>query len=176
MNWIARPLSRAGCWSASRMASSNGSRTRSPCPWVTWMLVATMLGWIDTMVNQPGLDFAPKGGSDYKPQELRTSEELVEALDGAVAKARAALSGTTDEHLMRVGNRIRAVGAAVSAGRTRRCLLTGVCLRWPARGRPPASLNAPGSVPGSRRAARPAASRIASRSPGGAWAWEGRRR
>ena len=64
------------------------------------MLVATMLGWIETMVNQPGLDFAPKGGSDYKPQELRTSKELVEALDGAVAKARAALSGTTDEHLM----------------------------------------------------------------------------
>ena len=64
------------------------------------MLVATMLGWIDTMVNQDGLDFAPKGGSAYKPQELRTSRELVEALDGAVAKARSALSGTTDEHLM----------------------------------------------------------------------------
>jgi uncharacterized damage-inducible protein DinB len=63
-------------------------------------LVATMLGWIDMMVNQEALDFAPKGGSGYKPQELRTTRELVQALDGAVAKARAALSGTTDEHLM----------------------------------------------------------------------------
>jgi len=64
------------------------------------MLVATMIGWIDTMVNQEGLDFAPKGGSAHKPPELRTSRDLVQALDGAVAKARAALSGTTDEHLM----------------------------------------------------------------------------
>lgn len=63
-------------------------------------LVATMLGWIDTMVNQDQLDFAPKGGSEYKAPELRTSSDLVQALDGAVAKARAALSGTTDEHLM----------------------------------------------------------------------------
>lgn len=64
------------------------------------MLVATMLGWIDTMVNQPGLDFAPKDGGGYKPHELRTARELVEGLDDAVARARAALSGTTDEHLM----------------------------------------------------------------------------
>ena len=60
-------------------------------------LVATMLGWIDTMVNQDGLDFAPTGGSGHKPAELRTSRDLVQALDGAVAKARVALSGTTDE-------------------------------------------------------------------------------
>jgi uncharacterized damage-inducible protein DinB len=64
------------------------------------MLVATMLGWTDTMVNKEGLDFAPKGGSGYKPAELRTSGELVAALDEAVDKARKALTGTTDEHLM----------------------------------------------------------------------------
>jgi len=63
-------------------------------------LVATMPAWIDMMVNQEGLDFAPKGGSGYKAPELRTSRELVQALEGSVAKARAALSGTTDTHLM----------------------------------------------------------------------------
>jgi len=63
-------------------------------------LVATMPGWIDMMVNQDQLDFAPKEPSGYKPPELRTSRELVEAFDAALAKGRAALKGTTDEHLM----------------------------------------------------------------------------
>ena len=63
-------------------------------------LVATMPYWIDTMVNQPELDFAPKGGSNYKPQELKTPQELVKALEDSVAKAQAALRGTTDAHLM----------------------------------------------------------------------------
>lgn len=63
-------------------------------------LVATMPAWIDTMVNQDGLDFAPKDGSKYEARELRTSGDLVKALEEAVEKARAALKGTTDEHLM----------------------------------------------------------------------------
>lgn len=63
-------------------------------------LVATMPSWIDAMVNQEGLDFAPKGGSTYKPPELRTSRDLVQALEESVAKARAALKGTTDKHLL----------------------------------------------------------------------------
>src|SRR5207249_1770213 len=51
------------------------------------------------------------GGSTFKPQELRTSRELVEALDGNVAQARKALANTTDEHLMKpwrflVGGRV----------------------------------------------------------------------
>ena len=65
------------------------------------ILVATMPGWIDMMVNQDQLDVAPKdAGSGYKRPELRGSRELVPAFDGATAKARAALEGTTDEHLM----------------------------------------------------------------------------
>ena len=76
-------------------------------------LVATMPGWIETMVNQDQLDFAPKGGSAYKPAELRTSGDLVQALDGAVAKARAALAATTDEHLL-TGWKLLAGGRLVS--------------------------------------------------------------
>jgi uncharacterized damage-inducible protein DinB len=64
------------------------------------ILVATMPSWIDTMVNHDELDFAPKGGSGYKPPEIRTAGEYVKALEDSVAKAKAALKGTTDEHLL----------------------------------------------------------------------------
>ncbi|HEY3203826.1 MAG TPA: DinB family protein [Thermoanaerobaculia bacterium] len=76
-------------------------------------LVATMPGWVDMMVNQDELDFAPKGGSGYKAPELRTSRELVQSFDGAVAKARAALAGTTDTHLL-TSWRLLAGGRVVS--------------------------------------------------------------
>jgi uncharacterized damage-inducible protein DinB len=62
-------------------------------------LVATMPAWIDAMVNQDQLDFAPKEPSGYEPPDLRTSRDLVEAFDAALSKGRAALQGTTDEHL-----------------------------------------------------------------------------
>lgn len=63
-------------------------------------LVATMPGWIDSMVNQDELDFAPKEPSDYKPPELRTSGDLLTAFDVAFSKGHAALRSTNDEHLM----------------------------------------------------------------------------
>ncbi|HEX9149344.1 MAG TPA: DinB family protein [Thermoanaerobaculia bacterium] len=62
-------------------------------------LVATMPGWIDAMVNLDQLDFAPKEPSAYKPPELRTNRELLEAFDAALAKGHAALRATNDEHL-----------------------------------------------------------------------------
>ena len=63
-------------------------------------LVATIIGWIDMMVKQEGIDFNPPGGQKNKPKEMTTSRELVEALDASVAKARQALANTTDEHLL----------------------------------------------------------------------------
>lgn len=64
-------------------------------------LVATMPRWIDYMINQDELDFAPVGGNnENKPPEMRTTAELVAWFDESVEKARAALAGTTDEHLM----------------------------------------------------------------------------
>src|SRR5262249_56453948 len=43
----------------------------------------------------------PGGGSNYTPPPMNTREERVKAVEGAVAKARQALTGTTDEHLMK---------------------------------------------------------------------------
>jgi uncharacterized damage-inducible protein DinB len=63
-------------------------------------LNATMLGWIDMMVNQDELDMAPKDGPRFRPKELKTNSELLAALDESVAKARKALENTTDEHLL----------------------------------------------------------------------------
>ena len=64
-------------------------------------LVATILGWIDFMVNEDQLDMTPKGDSKYKQKDLTTTSELLAALDESVAKARKALENTTDEHLMK---------------------------------------------------------------------------
>jgi uncharacterized damage-inducible protein DinB len=63
-------------------------------------LVATMPGWVAMMINQDELDLNPPGGSQYKQEEFGTSRELLEAHDAALAKAREALTNTTDEHLM----------------------------------------------------------------------------
>jgi uncharacterized damage-inducible protein DinB len=59
-------------------------------------LVAGMFGWIATMVESEELDLA--GGA--RPSASTASERLA-LFDKSVADARAALSKTTDEHLMK---------------------------------------------------------------------------
>jgi uncharacterized damage-inducible protein DinB len=59
-------------------------------------LVARMLSWPVFMINKDELDLA----TQEKPRPLRTSRELVDALDQGLAEAREALANTTDEHLM----------------------------------------------------------------------------
>jgi uncharacterized damage-inducible protein DinB len=62
-------------------------------------MVATIPTWITMIVKQDELDIAPKGGPTQKPAQRNTSAEYLEALDAAASDARAALSGTTDDHL-----------------------------------------------------------------------------
>lgn len=70
-------------------------------------LVATMPGWVAMAIVQDELDLNPPGGvppeagadSGYEPLVWSARGELTAALDDAAAKARAALAGTTDEHL-----------------------------------------------------------------------------
>jgi uncharacterized damage-inducible protein DinB len=62
-------------------------------------MVATMPSWIAMMIKQDELDIAPKDGPKHKPAPRNTSGEYVQALDKAAAEARAALAGTSDEHL-----------------------------------------------------------------------------
>ncbi len=63
-------------------------------------LVATMPSWIAMAIQQDELDLNPPGGSTYQPTSWVTTQELLQAHDEAVAKGRAALRDTTDEHLL----------------------------------------------------------------------------
>jgi uncharacterized damage-inducible protein DinB len=74
-------------------------------------LVATMLSWLVFMINKDELDLA----THEKSQPLRTSRELVDALDQRLAEAREALANTTDEHLMTTW-RLLVAGKVVSEG------------------------------------------------------------
>jgi len=59
-------------------------------------LVARLPSWPVFMIKQDELEL-----TSYKQEPLRTSIELVQALDRGVADAREALANTTDEHLMK---------------------------------------------------------------------------
>jgi len=77
------------------------------------MLVARMPSWVALIVNRDELDLNPPGGSNISQAPLRTSADLVRALDEGVAEARKALAGTTDDHLMKPW-RLLVSGRAVS--------------------------------------------------------------
>ena len=64
-------------------------------------LVAGMPSWLPMIINRDELDLSPPGGSNVSQRPLLTRAELVQALDEGVAEARRALSGTTDEHLLK---------------------------------------------------------------------------
>lgn len=63
------------------------------------MMVATMPDWLGMVVQMDELDIAPKDGPKFTPPPLKSSADLVRALDAAVEKGRAALRGTDDAHL-----------------------------------------------------------------------------
>jgi uncharacterized damage-inducible protein DinB len=63
-------------------------------------LVAGMPGWVSMIINMDELDLNPPGGGQ-RPQPLKTAHELVHAHDEGVKGARAALLGTTEEHLLK---------------------------------------------------------------------------
>jgi len=63
------------------------------------MLIARMPSWIAMIIDRDELDLKPAGGSNVDQSPLRTSAELVQALDEGVVEARKALASTNDEHL-----------------------------------------------------------------------------
>ena len=62
-------------------------------------MVATIPSWVQMMIVRDDLDIAPADGSTMKREPNKTSDALVAALDKTAAEARAALQGTTDQHL-----------------------------------------------------------------------------
>ncbi|HEY2039316.1 MAG TPA: DinB family protein [Edaphobacter sp.] len=64
-------------------------------------LVATMPTWIDMMIHQDEIDYAPVNEENKnKPIEWKTTAELLALFDDSMKKGIAALESTTDEHLM----------------------------------------------------------------------------
>lgn len=63
--------------------------------------VAELSGWGATIINQDELDFRPVGAPPMKPTVMNSRKELLEIFDKKVAEARAAISGASDEHLLK---------------------------------------------------------------------------
>ena len=74
-------------------------------------MVASMPSWFPLIINQDELDLTPPGGGQWRQPSV---SELVQVHDKAVADARAALEGTTDDFLLTTRWRLRAGGRVVS--------------------------------------------------------------
>jgi len=61
-------------------------------------LVATMAGWIESMVKEDAMDLAAPGR--YQALTFPTTRELLSAFDAELERARAALGNAHDAHLL----------------------------------------------------------------------------
>jgi uncharacterized damage-inducible protein DinB len=75
-------------------------------------LVASMPSWITLIITQDELNLTPPAGSGQYQQPA--TNELAQALERHVAKARESLSNTTDEFLLTTNWRLIAGGQVVS--------------------------------------------------------------
>ena len=65
------------------------------------MMIAGMPAWLSMIVEKDEFDLNPPGGgSSSFARELKTNKELLDSLDTGIEGARAALSSTTEEHLL----------------------------------------------------------------------------
>jgi uncharacterized damage-inducible protein DinB len=63
-------------------------------------LVATMPGWVAMIIEHDETDLNA-GGATFRTRSVATRAELLAMLDEGLAKSRAALANTTEEHLMK---------------------------------------------------------------------------
>ena len=63
------------------------------------VLVATMVGWVEFIVNSDELDIAPLDGPKYEQPTFESREQVLQLHEDALQKAIAALKNTTDAHL-----------------------------------------------------------------------------
>jgi uncharacterized damage-inducible protein DinB len=63
--------------------------------------VATLVGWANDSISTDSFDLAPPGGQPSRPPEAANRAELLSIFDQGVARARAAIAGAADEHLMK---------------------------------------------------------------------------
>ncbi|HEY7388457.1 MAG TPA: DinB family protein [Bryobacteraceae bacterium] len=63
--------------------------------------VATLVGWTADTIEKESFDLAPPGGQASRPPEANNRADLLSTFDQGVAKARAAIAGASDEHLLK---------------------------------------------------------------------------
>ena len=63
--------------------------------------VAELSGWAATIIGQDSLDFRPVGAPPQTPTVMTSQKQLLEVFDKKVAEARKAISGASDETLMK---------------------------------------------------------------------------
>jgi uncharacterized damage-inducible protein DinB len=91
-------------------------------------LVATMPGWIVSIVTQPELDIG--GGGGPQSRAPRTNRELLESFDKAMDGARKALGSATDEHLTTTSWRLLVNGRVVAEQQRYEALRDGALNHW----------------------------------------------
>ena len=62
--------------------------------------LALFPSWMTDTLEKASFDYAPLGGDGYKPPVVNSRKELLEIFDRDVVKAREALTGASDAHLM----------------------------------------------------------------------------
>ena len=70
------------------------------------MMVATMPEWLGMVVGMDELDIAPKDGPKFNPPPLKTSADLVQALDAAAKKGRPPSAARTTRTSRRTGSSV----------------------------------------------------------------------
>ena len=63
--------------------------------------IAFLAGWAVDTIQKDSLDFAPVGQPPFRNPEAKSQAELLATFDKNVAATRAAISGASDEHLMK---------------------------------------------------------------------------
>jgi len=92
-------------------------------------LVASMPAWIEFMIHQDEVDFAPVGENKSRPADWKTTAELLAIFDESMKKARAALESTTDEHLL-TRWKLKAAGRLITEEPRYINIQQGVLMHW----------------------------------------------
>lgn len=65
-------------------------------------LVASMVGWVEFIVNRDDFDLAPPKGPAYQGPKFENRAQILKVHEDSLQRAIAALKNTTDEHLQKL--------------------------------------------------------------------------
>jgi uncharacterized damage-inducible protein DinB len=94
------------------------------------IMVATIPEWLGLVIQLNELDIAPKDGPRFTPPPIKTSADLVKALDGALEKGRQALKGTNDDNLINTNWKLISGGKVLLDARRHTHIRDGVLSHW----------------------------------------------